>query len=64
MSLKCHGCQSNLAKATEIPLKMIKGILVVTCPLCRFNNTAKTDDRGNVVILANEKTGKTDAPGN
>ena len=34
MSLKCFGCEANLDKATNIPLKMIRGIQILVCHLC------------------------------
>jgi len=51
MKINCSGCQADLEKAVGIPLKMNRGVLVVVCPLCRFQNIAKTDDHGNVIVL-------------
>lgn len=47
----CNGCLTNLSKARELPIKMSDGLLIVTCPLCKFNIIAKTNDAGEIVFL-------------
>ena len=52
--MTCKGCEVDLRKAVDLPLIMSEGILIVVCPMCRYRNTAKTDDDGNVVVLFGE----------
>ena len=47
----CKGCQADLKRAVDIPLRINHGRLVVICPLCRFNIMVKIDDRGTVVVV-------------
>ena len=51
----CHGCQADLSKAMDLPLRMSGGILIVVCPLCKYQHNARTTDNGNIVLFAEEK---------
>ncbi len=55
--MRCDGCQADLEKANHLPLEMTRGVLIIVCPLCKYESLGKTADGRVYLLNKSQETG-------
>ena len=52
--MTCEGCQADLKKANHLPLEMSNGVLIIVCPLCKYESLGRVDYGGHIFLINNQ----------